>query len=416
MKKILLLHFFLLQFFFAFCQTKKIDTQFLEQLLQSNKNLFAKVLQNPAKYQVQIIYSQIDRDEKNLPSFKDFHYRVDKSFYFYPASTVKMPAAFLALEKLNELNIKGLNKYSRMKIDSGYAGQTKVVYDSSAKDYFPSIAHYIKKLFAVSDNDAFNRLYEFLGQEYLNEKLYQKGFQDLRITHRLSIGDGGERAKYTNPMSFYEGANEIYKQPMAYNTKSYSFKLKNQITGKGFMRQNELVNQPMDFTNSNYISLENLHEILKSVMFPEITPENQRFNLSEEDYHFLYQCLSILPRECDYPDYKKDTTYNDYYVKFLMYGDGKKKVEPEKIRIFNKVGNAYGYLIDTAYIVDFENQIEFMLSAVIYVNENQIFNDGVYEYDSIGYPFLANLGRVIHDYELKRKRSHKPNLQKYRVH
>ncbi|SFF20934.1 serine hydrolase [Thermoflexibacter ruber] len=416
MKKILLLNFFLFQFFFAFCQTKKIDTQFLEQLLQNNKNFFAKVLQNPAKYQIQIIYSQIDRDENNLPSFKDFHYRVDKSFYFYPASTVKMPAAFLALEKLNELNIKGLNKYSRMKIDSGYTGQTKVVYDSSAKDYSPSIAHYIKKLFAVSDNDAFNRLYEFLGQEYLNEKLYQKGFQDLRITHRLSIGDGGERAKYTNPMSFYEGENEIYRQPMAYNKKSYPFKLKNQITGKGFIRQNELVNQPMDFTNSNYISLENLHEILKAVMFPEITPENQRFNLSEEDYRFLYQSLSILPRECDYPDYKKDTTYNDYYVKFLMYGDGKKKVEPEKIRIFNKVGNAYGYLIDTAYIVDFENQIEFMLSAVIHVNENQIFNDGVYEYDGIGYPFLANLGRVIYEHELKRKRSHKPNLQKYKVH
>ncbi|GAB4476610.1 MAG: hypothetical protein OHK0057_25410 [Thermoflexibacter sp.] len=416
MKKILLLNFFLLQFFFVFCQTKKTDTKFLEQLLQNNKNFFAKILQNPAKYQIQIIYSQIDRNEKNLPSFKDFHYRVDKSFYFYPASTVKMPAAFLALEKLNELNIKGLNKYSRMKIDSGYARQTKVVYDSSAKDYFPSIAHYIKKLFAVSDNDAFNRLYEFLGQEYLNEKLYQKGFKDLKIIHRLSIGDGGERAKYTNPMSFYEGESEIYKQPLAYNTKSYPFKLKNQITGKGFIRQNELVNQPMDFTNSNYISLENLHEILKAVMFPEITPENQRFNLREEDYRFLYQCLSILPRECDYPDYKKDTTYNDYYVKFLMYGDGKKKVEPEKIRIFNKVGNAYGYLIDTAYIVDFENQIEFMLSAVIYVNENQIFNDGIYEYDSIGYPFLANLGRVIYEHELKRKRSHRPNLQKYQVH
>jgi hypothetical protein len=416
MKKIFLLNFFLFQFFFGLCQEKKIDTQFLGQILQNNKNLFAKVLQNPAKYQIQIIYSQIDRDEKNLPSFKDFHYRVDKSFYFYPASTVKMPAAFLALEKLNELNIKGLNKYSRMKIDSGYAGQTKVVYDSSAKDYFPSIAHYIKKLFAVSDNDAFNRLYEFLGQEYLNEKLYQKGFQDLRITHRLSIGDGGERAKYTNPMSFYEGENEIYKQAMAYNKKSYPFKLKNQITGKGFMRQNELVNQPMDFTNSNYISLENLHEILKAVMFPEITSETQKFNLREEDYRFLYQCLSILPRECDYPDYKKDTTYNDYYVKFLMYGDGKKKVEPEKIRIFNKVGNAYGYLIDTAYIVDFENQIEFMLSAVIHVNENQIFNDGVYEYDGIGYPFLANLGRVIYEHELKRKRIYKPNLQKYQVH
>jgi len=47
--------------------------------------------------------------------------------------------------------------------------------------------------------------------------------------------------------------------------------------------------------------------------------------------------------------------------------------------------------------------VEFLLSAVIYVNEDEIFNDDKYEYDEIGLPFLANLGRVIYKYELERK-------------
>jgi hypothetical protein len=61
---------------------------------------------------------------------------------------------------------------------------------------------------------------------------------------------------------------------------------------------------------------------------------------------------------------------------------------PKNIRIFNKVGDAYGYLIDNAYIVDFENKVEFMLAAVINVNTDGVYNDGVYAYDSLGFPFF----------------------------
>lgn len=74
---------------------------------------------------------------------------------------------------------------------------------------------------------------------------------------------------------------------------------------------------------------------------------------------------------------------------------------------------AYGYLIDNAYIADFKNGVEFLLSAVIYVNNNQIFNDDKYEYDEIGFPFLANLGKVIYEYELKRDKKFPSDLSKF---
>ena len=78
------------------------------------------------------------------------------------------------------------------------------------------------------------------------------------------------------------------------------------------------------------------------------------------------------------------------------------------MRIFNKVGLAYGYIIESAYLDDRANGVEFLLTATTMVNKNGIFGDG--EYDELGFSFLAELGRVIYDYELGRKRPRQPDL------
>ena len=52
--------------------------------------------------------------------------------YFYPASTVKLPVAILALQKLNELKITGLDKRSMMITEADHSGQTEVYNDPSA--------------------------------------------------------------------------------------------------------------------------------------------------------------------------------------------------------------------------------------------------------------------------------------------
>src|SRR5690348_5370502 len=86
---------------------------FLKNILESNKDtLFQKVLCSPNEYRLQIIYTQINRDKNNKPSFKNYYFNVDSLFYFNPASTVKLPLAILSLQKFNELNIDGVNKYT----------------------------------------------------------------------------------------------------------------------------------------------------------------------------------------------------------------------------------------------------------------------------------------------------------------
>ena len=157
------------------------------------------------------------------------------------------------------------------------------------------------------------------------------------------------------------------------------------------------------------------HYFLIQVMFPETAPEDKQLNLTEDDYRFLYGKMSLLPRESKYPLYEDNNHYYDGYCKFFMFGNTKERI-PDHIRIYNKVGLAHGFLVDNAYVVDVKNKVEFFLSAVVYVNQNETLNDNTYEYDENSIPFLAALGNVVYDFELSRKRNIKPNLDRFSLH
>jgi hypothetical protein len=86
---------------------------------------------------------------------------------------------------------------------------------------------------------------------------------------------------------------------------------------------------------------------------------------------------------------------------------------PPYIRVFNKTGWAFGFLTDAAYIVDFKNNVEFMLTGTVYVNRDGILNDDRYEYETEGYPFFKEIGNIIYQYELERKRAYAPDLEKF---
>ena len=400
-------------FLFLFIFSKAQDNV-LQQLLIENKNQFGDVLDRPEQYDVQIIYTQIARDKNNTPSFKSYHYNLDEKKYYYPASTIKMPMSFLALEKINRLNIIGLDKYSTMINGAGSTPQSPAQFDTTSASGLPSVAHYVKKIFLVSDNDANNRLYEFLGQEYINRELWEKGYRNTKLVHRLGIsGFDVEANRHTNPVYFYNKKHQlIYQQGEVYSKTEKEFNLNKTIRGKGFYRHGELINEPFDFSTKNYISIQDQHDILKAVIFPESVPAHQRFDLTEADYRFLYQVMSEKPKESQHPHYDKP----DHYVKFFMFGDRKDEEQmPDHIRIFNKVGWAYGFLTDVSYVVDFKTGIEFFLAATIHVNEDGIYNDNNYEYESIGLPFLTELGNVIYQYEKKRPKKHLPDLSKFKI-
>lgn len=390
------------------------DTVLLKNLLQAQPELFIGIVNHPTQNEVQILYTQINRDKNNTPHFKSYSYRLNPNRYFYPASTVKLPTAIFTLEKLNELKIKGLSKKSVMITDSAFTGQTRVKIDTSSLSGLPSIENYIKKILLVSDNDAYNRLYEFVGRKEINQKLKKYNFNNTRIIGRLAIGDSGENTKHTNPVDFYNGDKLIYHKPALYDSLDYPMHPENMIQGKGYMDSNDkLVMQPFSFADKNVYTIADQQMVLKRLLFPEAFEKSQRFNLTTADYNFIYQYMSTFPTENIKPTYSRPAYY-PAYCKFLFYGgDSTANINPD-IRIFNKVGDSYGYDIDNAYIVDFKNKVEFMLTAVIQSNEDGILNDNKYEYATICLPFMKNLGQVIYQYELKRTKKHLPDLTKFK--
>jgi len=395
----------------ASAQTKT-DALFKTIFSPEKAPLFNQVISQPQKYRVQIIYTQINRDSANQPHFTNYYFNYNPENYFYPASIVKAPLAFLALEKLTNLQKRGVNKFTTVLFDSNQTWQHPLYTDTTAANGRPTIAHFIKRAFLISENDPYNRLYQFLGQEAINKKLHQKGYTDVRITRQF-LGLTGAQNRFTNGLRFINRRGKtMYYQPPAESKMAFDFSHEVKL-GKRYMNSKDsIINEPFNFTEQNALSLLSVQQMLQSVLFPQSVPAAQRFQLSGDDYRFLYQYLSQYPSET--PDPKYDSTkFYDSYVKFF-FRDSTGKMPPH-VRVFNKVGWSYGFLTDVSYVADFENGVEYGLAATVYVNENETLNDGIYEYDSVGYPFLYLLGQAVYRFELARSRAFKPDLSAFKI-
>jgi hypothetical protein len=155
----------------------------------------------------------------------------------------------------------------------------------------------------------------------------------------------------------------------------------------------------MDFSQKNYYAVPDMEATLKRVIFPDTYSKEERFDLRSEDYTFLKDAMRLPPAH--YPFYRHPD-YFPAYVKFLYYGSNPYAQLDPDITVYNKVGNAYGYLIDCAYFENRKLGIGFFLTAVIHCNADQIYNDGKYEYDEIGYPYMERLGKAIYQLEVDR--------------
>ena len=362
--------FLLLLLFLTSCSDEPTDP--LAEALASEDPAIVKVLQNLDKHEVQIALSVVDNSKDQI-SFREYQFQLNDSVYFYPASTVKFPVAVLALEKLHHNGL--LNLDTSFTVDG----------DSIATTFREDI----RDIFAVSSNKAYNDLFEFLGKDNINARLQELGIQPARISHRLSVPNSDTLG--TRPLHFVKSFGESYTSTPHLNGAIVPLQLERVEKGIGYYRGDSLINTPMNFAYKNYFPVSSLHGSMKRVIFPELFPDSQQFDLTPELHQFLMESMKLLPKDAGYTSEE----YYDSYVKFFMFGDDKAPM-PSDIIIHNKVGYAYGYLTDCAYIVDTTNELSFILTATIHVNEDGIFNDDKYEYESVGIPFLAALGREIH--------------------
>ena len=355
----------------------------IELIIKKREPQLKPIYKNKENHNLQILYTKVVRDSLGMPSFIEYDYKLDSNQYFYPASTMKLPIVALTLQKINELRNTGINITVESKILLLSADQ--ITTETTFKDL-------ISKVFLVSDNSASNILINFLGYNYFNQQMREKGLNTIVLNHKF------------NPDPYVKTDWKIYtldrdliskdevQEVIEHNS------LDNLRQGKSQILNGEEVATPFNFKTKNRASLRDLDGVMKRIIYPDLFQEQDRINLSDQDYNFLRYWMSRFTFEDIGIEYQKDSQYFDSYNKFFIYGDSTNTID-RKIRIYNKVGVAYGALTDISYIRDYQKKIEFFLSATIYVNQNQIVNDNIYEYDDVGIPFLAELARQVYKLE-----------------
>ncbi len=167
----------------------------IESALSSDLPNIKNIMDRLEKHEIQIRYTQIDRKNDSV-ILTDFDYQVNPNNYFYPSGTVQFPLAVLALEKLN--TIKEFDMHTNFFVE-GDSLETTI-----AKEIF--------KVFSVNDDEAYNRLFEFLGQDEINQKLNDKGIKYVRISERATTPNAADITTKSLVVSINDSTTQIIEK------------------------------------------------------------------------------------------------------------------------------------------------------------------------------------------------------------
>ena len=344
-----------------------------------------KILKDKDSYEIQILYSEVSKNSLGQAEFSDFQFQLNDENYFYPASTIKLPITVLALSKINELRAEGSNISTKSKIKLSLINNKNEIV---LKDSITSFQNLIADVFLVSDNSASNVLIDFIGYNYFNSSMSNLGFKNTYLNHKF------------NPDPFVDSSwiissldNEIISSNENQKTVLASSNISNLKKGEKRFINGEIKNESLDFSSKNRSSLTDMHNIMKNLIYPETSLS--KFNLNVEDYDFLRYWMSRFTYEDLGTKYIGDSKFFNSYNKFFIHGTDT-ILNNTDVRVYNKIGQAYGTSTDSAYIKNYKEDLEFFLTATIYTNKNEVINDNIYEYGDIAIPFLSKLSKALY--------------------
>lgn len=363
--------------------------------LEARAARFDTVLSQAPELRAQVLFSEVvEKDGK--PALATDAWRAGAE-YFYPASTIKLFAAVVALERMRELQ-RGLAPGLGLDTPLAFYGVRRggpIVADDAdnLEGGKLTLRHLVREALIVSDNESFNRLYEFCGQDRLNKRLWACGLGSARISHRLSIRMSLADNQRTPAIELRlpEGpirlAEELGQLQLMHSDMPESV-----IVGKQRMENGELVPGPMSFMTKNGMSLSDLQLGLARVVRPDLPFASEAFDLGETERALVLEALSQYPGDSPNPRWER-ASFPDDYAKFFLPGVAR-VIPKERIRIYNKVGLAYGFAIDNAYIVDTQTGAGFFLAATVYANSDGVIDDNLYDYESFALPWMADLAEL----------------------
>ena len=276
-----------------------------------------------AELRLQAVLGTIEPGPDGRPRLVQHGFRLGAE-YFYPASTVKLFAAVAALERLGEIaRTTGLDvgPDTPMVFHPLFAGEEREESDpTNLEGGTITVRHEIRKLFLVSDNAAFNRLYELVGQDGLAASMRRAGLREARIVHRLSEARSAEENRRYPRIDFI-GAGFVHtlpersSEPLA--ASPTAARVPGLEVGSAYLVDGERVEGPMDFSTKNYVPLAELQRGLCKVVRPDVDcGGGEPFAIGDADRALLLEAMSLFPRQSTNPVYDPGE-YPDEYVKFL---------------------------------------------------------------------------------------------------
>jgi len=358
----------------------------IELVLKSDPYL-KEIIKDKEDYEIQVMLTKINHDNTKI-DFQNYQYQHDENQYFYPASTIKLPIVVLTLKKINELRSKGSDITLKSKIILNNVDNYS---NFKLQDSITSFQNLIADIFLVSDNSASNILIDFIGYNYFNDEMQNAGFDRTYLNHKFNPDP------YVN--STWQISDLDNNMISSINDNQKIIKADDKTNGldKGERRyfNGEILDESLNFSEKNRFSITDMHNLIKYIFYPEIFDKANTFNLNVEDYDFIRYWMSRFTYEDIGEKFIGDEKFFETYNKFFIHGD-EQSVSNEQIRVYNKIGQAYGTSIDNGLIKNYQNNVEFILTSTIYTNKNKVINDNLYEYDDIAEPFLAKLSRAIY--------------------
>jgi hypothetical protein len=371
------------------------DSELLTGMLEAQPGL-RELLAEAARYRFQVVLGLVEERPGGRPALVQHGFRAGAE-YLYPASTVKLFAAVAALERLAELR-----RDTGLDIDA----DTPLVYHplfvgEEREDKDPTnraggkliVAHEIRKIFLISDNAAFNRLYELVGPDRLAASIERAGLPGIRIVHRLSEPHTAEE-NLRAPRIDFTGRGFTHTLPERTATPLPPPPvLPGLLVGSASLDdEGARVEGPMDFAVKNRAPLAVLQRALCTVVRPDVDCGAAGFALSGGDRELLLRAMRRLPRESVNPRLDR-SRHPDAYVKFLLPGL-RRALDPARLRLYDKSGQAYGFTLDNSWI-DAGDGRSFFLAAALYTNADGVLNDDLYEYEQVALPALADVAEAV---------------------
>lgn len=356
----------------------------LETLLGAAGLTARRVLAARDSYQPQVLVTRCVREGSGWRAQESQAFGLRPRQWFAAASWVKLPLAGLLLEELDRRGLDIAAGALRLEIE----GTAACAPLPAAQAGGWRLDALMQSMLVVSDNLAYNALYELLGSDTIHARLRELGFPGIRMATRLGCPQPRSPGKLAARLRDARGA-VVWESPAQLQETFQRFPHGKARAGRAWAEGGRVIPGAHDFSDSNFIPLADVHH-----MTLEFGGQvGLLFELTAPTRRWLADTLSLVPRQAGGLGVEQRALPDDH-SKWLLPLDAAGHF-PAHLRIRSKNAQSYGWIGDSAFIVDEQAGRACALTALAFVDRDGVLNDGTYDYAGTGRPFLREVGSAL---------------------